>query len=156
MAGDKNDSARRSTLSRWAVAFCCWTLLIWGHSLVQGPQSSAESGMVVELVRPLFEALGVSDVDLMTLVVRKGAHFAEYAVLGVLAWGTLRARLRERGHAPFPAALLVALVPVCDEAIQLLVPGRSGQLGDVLLDLSGVCCGVLLAVLLSAFVRRRV
>lgn len=156
MAGDKNDSARRSTLSRWAVAFCCWTLLIWAHSLVQGPQSSAESGMVVDLVRPLFEALGVSDVDLMTLVVRKGAHFAEYAVHGVLAWGTFRARLRERGHAPFPAALLVALVPVCDETIQLLVPGRSGQLSDVLLDLSGVCCGVLLAALASAFARRRV
>ena len=156
MTGDKNDSARRSTLSRWAVAFCCWTLLIWAHSLVQGPQSSAESGMVVELVRPLFDALGVSDVDLMTLVVRKGVHFAEYAVLGVLAWGTLRARLRERGRAPFPAALLVALVPVCDEAIQLLVPGRSGQLGDVLLDLSGACCGVLLAALASAFARRRV
>ena len=156
MARRSHDSARRSTYRTWAVALLCWVLLIWAHSLIQGPQSSAESGMVVDLVRPLFEALGVSDVDLMTLVVRKGAHFAEYAVLGVLAWGTFRARLRERRHAPFPAVLLVALVPVCDEAIQLLVPGRSGQLSDVLLDLSGVCCGVLLAVLLSAFARRRV
>ena len=145
MTDDRNDSARRFTLSRWAVAFCCWTLLIWGHSLVQGPQSSAESGMVVDLVRPLFEALGVSDVDLMTLVVRKGAHFSEYAVLGVLAFGLFRERLRERGMPPFPTACLVALVPVSDECLQMFVPGRSGQPTDVLIDLAGICAGVLLS-----------
>ena len=151
-----NDSARRPTLRRWAVAFCCWALLIWCHSLIQGPQSSLESGFVVGLVRPLFEALGVTDVDLMTHIVRKGAHFSEYAVLGVLARGLFSARLRERGRAPFPAAFLVALVPVCDECLQLFVPGRSGQLTDVLIDLAGVCAGVLLASILSALRRRRV
>ena len=129
---------------------------MWAHSLVQGPQSSFESGLVVSLIRPIFETLGVTDVDAMTFVVRKGAHFSEYAVLGVLAWGLFRARLRERGRAPFPAAFLVALVPACDEGIQLLVPGRSGQLGDVMIDLAGVCFGVLLALLASAWARSRV
>ena len=149
------DSARRPSLS-WAAALVLWIALIWGHSLVQGPQSSAESGLVVGLLRPLFEALGVTDVDLMTHIVRKGAHFSEYAVLGILSWGLFSARLRERGIAPFPAAFLVALVPVCDECLQLFVPGRSGQLTDVLIDLAGVCAGALLAVVLSALRRRRV
>ena len=156
MARRSHDSARRSTFLRWAVALCCWVLFIWGHSLVQGPQSSLESGLVVELLRPLFEALGVTDVDLATLVVRKAAHFSEYAVLGILSWGLFSARLRERGRAPFPIAFLVALVPVCDECLQLFVPGRSGQLTDVLIDLSGVCAGALLATILSALRRRRV
>ena len=156
MAAPSHDSARRSTILRWAVALCCWVLFIWGHSLIQGPQSSLESGMVVALVHPLFEALGVADVDLMTLIVRKGAHFSEYAVLGVLSWGLFSARLRERGRAPFPVAYLVALVPVCDECLQLFVPGRSGQPTDVLIDLAGICFGALLATAVSALSRRRV
>lgn len=139
--GRKDDSARRPTTLRWAVAFACWVCFIWGHSLIQGPQSSLESGLVVALVRPLFEALGVTDVDLMTLIVRKGAHFSEYALLGVLAAGLFRARRRERGRAPFPWAYLVALVPVADESLQLLVPGRSGQPTDVLIDLAGLLVG---------------
>lgn len=137
--------ARGGASRRWLVALLCWVALVWGHSLVQGPASSLESGAVVALLRPLFEALGVTDVDLMSLIVRKCAHFSEYAVLGVLAHGLFRVRLRERGEAPLPRALLVALVPVADECIQLLVPGRSGQPTDVLIDLCGLLSGVLAA-----------
>lgn len=149
-----NDSARRPSLFRWAVAFACWVAFIWGHSLVQGPQSSLESGFVVALARPLFEAFGVSDPELMSLVVRKLAHFSEYAVLGILARGLFAARLAERGRPPFPAAYLVALVPVADECLQLFVPGRSGQPTDVLIDLSGLLAGSLLAWLVARLRRR--
>lgn len=145
----RHDSARRSTT--WAVAFACWVALVWGHSLIQGPQSSLESGMVVDLLRPVFEALGMADENLMGLVVRKTAHFSEYAVLGVLARGLFGSLRSERGVSPFPAALLVALVPVVDECIQLFVPGRSGQVTDVLIDLSGLAAGALVAHLVTSF-----
>lgn len=148
--GERHDSARRPTHPKWAVAFACWVAFIWGHSLVQGPQSSLESGMVVALVRPIFEMLGVSDVDLMSLVVRKLAHFSEYALLGVLTCGLFRARRRELRRGPFPTVLLVALVPVVDECIQLFVPGRTGQPTDVLIDLGGLVFGGLLAWFVSA------
>ena len=142
-----HDSVRRP--ARWAVAFACWVAFIWGHSLVQGPQSSAESGLVVELLRPVFDALGVADADLITLIVRKAGHFLEYAVLGVLARGLLASLRSERDVRPLPAGLLVALVPVADECIQLFVPGRSGQPTDVLIDLAGMVAGALLARLLG-------
>lgn len=142
------DSARRSS-RRWAVALACWVAFIWCHSLVQGPQSSLESGMVVALLRPLFEAVGVTDAGLMSLVVRKCAHFSEYAVLGVLACGLFRARGRETGRRALPAALIVALVPVVDECIQLGVPGRSGQPTDVIIDLSGLLVGSIASSVVS-------
>ena len=135
------DSARRST--RWAVALCCWVLFVWGHSLVQGPQSSLESGAVVALLRPAFELVGLTDASLMTLLVRKAAHFLEYAVLGALACGLFSSLRAERGVRPLPWALLVALVPVLDECLQLAVPGRSGRATDVLIDLTGIACGAL-------------
>ena len=137
------DSVRRSF--RWAAALVVWIAFVWGHSLIQGPQSSAESGLVVSLLAPAFRAVGVTDADAMSFLVRKCAHFSEYAVLGVLAHGLFRARLREKGEAPLPRALLVALVPVADECIQLHVPGRSGQPTDVLIDLCGLLADALAA-----------
>ena len=143
----RHDSARRSIW--WAAALACWIAFVWGHSLIQGPQSSLESGMVVTLLRPLFEVVGVTDADLMAFLVRKAAHFTEYAILGVLARGLFVSLHAERGVRPLPAGLLVAFVPVVDECIQLFVPGRSGQLTDVLIDLSGVIVGALLAHLVA-------
>ena len=149
-----HDSARRPTYLRWVVAFACWLFVIWGHSLVQGPQSTMESDLVVSVLRPLFEAAGVGDPAAMSLVVRKAAHFLEYAVLGVLGRGMLHARRLERGSSPFPAALMVPLVAVVDECLQLFVPGRSGAVSDVCIDLLGVCLGAFLGWLWSRLLCR--
>ena len=37
----------------WVLVFCLWVAFVWGHSLVQGPQSSLESSRVVAVVAPL-------------------------------------------------------------------------------------------------------
>ena len=142
-------SASRRVLA-WGVALVLWVCFIWGHSLVGGAASSLESGRVVALARPLFEALGVTDVDLMTFVVRKCAHFSEYAVLGVLAssfWTRVAGRAAVQGRAIAVGALLTALVPCVDESIQLLVPGRCASPRDVLIDLAGCMTGVALCTL---------
>lgn len=148
------DSARRSSLLLWAVAFFLWVAFIWGHSLIQGPQSTLESDAVVSVFDSLFCALGICDPEVMTMVVRKGAHVMEYAVLGFLARGMLCARLAERGRPILPAGLLVALVPALDECLQLFVPGRSGTLSDVCIDLLGVCLGAFLGWLWSRLLCR--
>ena len=84
------------------------------------------------------------------VIVRKGAHFAEYALLGaallghVLAWRARRGLRRPRTLA-FGVGALYAL---SDELHQLFVPDRSGELTDVLLDSAGVALGVALLWLL--------
>ena len=40
-------------------------------------------------------------------------------------------------------------IPFTDETIQLFVEGRSGQIGDVWLDMSGVLAGFLIVKLIS-------
>lgn len=165
-AAEKDVSSGRHTLA-WGVALLLWAAFIWGHSLIGGVASSAESGRVVALMRPLFEAVGVRDVDLMTFVVRKLAHFSEYAVLGVIACAFWR-RVAEgraagtasgidaRRRALLAGALLTCAVPCLDEAIQLFVPGRCGSVRDVLIDLSGVAVGALISwLVLKRETRRR-
>jgi len=121
-----------------------WTLFVWGHSMMGITSSLNESGRFVALVRPAFEAVGVHDVDVMSFIVRKGAHMSEYAVLGALAMGTLRARALEgRAWRPHLAPVFALCVASLDECIQIFSPGRSSSVRDVLIDLSGAVVGCL-------------
>jgi VanZ family protein len=83
-------------------------------------------------------------------VVRKSAHFAEYALLGATLLGHMLAWRARRGLGrPRTLAFGVgALYAASDELHQLFVPGRSGELLDVLLDSAGVAVGVALLWLL--------
>ena len=87
---------------------------------------------------------------IVTKIVRKGAHFAEYALLGAALLGHMLAWRARRGLGrPRTLAFGVgALYAASDELHQLFVPGRSGELLDVLLDSAGVAVGVALLWLL--------
>lgn len=144
----------------WVAITLVWLAVIWGHSLVAGDVSSRESLGVVEVLRPLFEAAGVHATRQMTFIVRKTAHFSEYAVLAIVlvrlraaarrSHGTRGGELDRAGVRLVVASVcLGCLAPVADETIQLFVAGRSGQLTDVLIDLSGLLAGTLLSGLAS-------
>ncbi len=82
--------------------------------------------------------------------VRKTAHFSEYALLGMLVYLLLRCYGLRQWWLPWIIGTLYAFT---DELHQVFTPARSGQLTDVLLDSSGVFCGVML-VLILARIRR--
>lgn len=104
-------------------------------------QGEEDSDRRSEEVTTAFSDAGlVLDYDL----VRKTAHFLEYALLGFLALCCLRVmtpHLEKYVSWPLLLGLAVALV---DETIQLFVPGRSGMVADIWMDLGGVVAGVLL------------
>lgn len=87
-------------------------------------------------------------------VIRKLGHLAEFALLGLLlylafrAWGRLRAATLGW---PLLAGLAVA---VCDETIQLYVPGRHSSVLDVWLDGAGVLLGMMLGLAAAAVLHR--
>ena len=79
-------------------------------------------------------------------------HSGEYALLGVF----IAAALRTGAHFSWPAALLPGtLAALCDETIQLFVPGRSGQITDVWLDTAGYLTGALLTLLIFFLCRKQ-
>jgi len=144
MTGPRGASdAMRAGTSRWVLALVLWVCFIWGHSLVPGETSSTESLSFVNGLRPAFELLGITETLMMTFIVRKTAHFLEYAVLGVISGGLMR-RGWGRDFLHGRLSLLVAVVvPMIDETIQRFVPGREGQLRDVCIDLAGIAFGLL-------------
>jgi hypothetical protein len=83
----------------------------------------------VSSIPSLSTELGVWD-----LVLRKLAHFTEYAVLGFLL---------ARAAPPLAAFALGALYAVSDEVHQSFVSGRQGVPEDVAIDVVGIVAGIL-------------
>ena len=131
------------------IALVLWLLFIWGNSLMPGEASSAESGFILQLLRPFIELLGIEDLEFAHTVIRKIGHFSEYAVLGVLAWRALGA------VRPSLAALIGIAAPCIDETIQLFVPERVGAIGDVLIDMAGFALATAICLLVSRTQRSR-
>ncbi|WP_334110906.1 VanZ family protein [Thermodesulfitimonas autotrophica] len=69
--------------------------------------------------------------------VRKGAHVFFYSLLGLLLAQALAASGLRGGARWLGAAGLLLVVAAGDEHHQLAVPGRTGRLLDVLIDLAG-------------------
>lgn len=133
----------------WLILVGAWTLFIWSRSLFAGPESRAQSDFVAALVGPLFSAVGITDTDLMTFIIRKTAHFLEYAVLGILL--AISGSTKPNWH----QIVYGVAVPSIDETIQRFVPERSGQISDVLLDFCGVAFGFALVRLAQKFLQKR-
>ena len=73
-------------------------------------------------------------------LIKKGAHFLAYALLALLA-------LRGTGGGKRPylwALLITSLYAISDEYHQTFIPGRHGQLMDVLIDSAGGATALLI------------
>jgi VanZ family protein len=134
--------------------------------------------LVSELFVPGFEEWSAEDqqafIEKIDHPVRKTAHATEYAVLAMLAAGAYFPACIERDpgeirggmadiprnnrkrRALFSAWLTASAYAATDEFHQLFVPGRSGQISDVILDSAGALAGVVIAVaVLTAVCRIR-
>lgn len=126
-------------------------LFIWINSLLSGDVSSNQSGFVVETLYPLFK--NVMDVGVFTLLIRKGAHFTEFMILSIVFNYYYRMLDLNKYHLiTFIHGLGVAII---DETIQTFIPGRSGNLVDVLIDTCGVIVGILLVYVIDKIRRKR-
>ena len=120
----------------------CNLIFIWGNSLLPGEISGAFSDWVKDLLAPLFgrDESGGGGGGLL----RKFAHFTEFATLGVcLRWllGMLDTKRIRQLLVPLAGAFLVACV---DETIQMFVPDRGPGIKDVAIDTAGAVLGIVI------------
>ena len=83
--------------------------------------------------------------NVMQHLVRKTAHFTEYALLGLLIRFCMQSWIGSRKHLLPAAWTFGTLYAATDELHQLLTDGRAGQWTDVVLDSSGVLAGAVIA-----------
>lgn len=131
------------------ILMVLWMAGIFLFSSRTGNESAADSGrmgrLAGELFVPGFEDWSPDAQDAFAAridhPVRKAAHASEYALLAVLASGVyLPGKRRISSVYPWLTASIYAAT---DEFHQLFVPGRSGQISDVILDSTGALAGTL-------------
>ena len=112
----------------WAVSVLGVLCFIFGNSLAPASESAEESRGVFSVLLSVFPFITHH-------IVRKLAHVAEYALLGVhLSFAPMLFHRR----ASVPLVLLFGVfVALADEGIQSFVPGRGASFSDVAIDSFG-------------------
>ncbi|MBQ9168432.1 MAG: VanZ family protein [Oscillospiraceae bacterium] len=116
-------------------------LFIWGNSAMPGEISGCLSDWVKDILS-LILPIKPPGTENDGFLLRKLAHFTEFACLGVcLCW--LTGMLGQKGLRSILLPLLGGFAAACvDEMIQLFVEGRSSSLIDVGIDTLGVLTGI--------------
>ncbi len=117
---------------------------IWGNSLIPGIKSGEISDGFTAFLARLF---GIETADLGHIV-RKCAHFSEFALLGLILFTLLRWKGRSGRDLFLPLALCMMAFPLIDETIQLFTPDRGSSVADVWIDMSGYVVGAVIAWLI--------
>lgn len=93
-------------------------------------------------------------VKTLTRFVRKLAHFTVYFCLGATSFSALCTYDLKRYTKMLSAFGISFCYAVSDEIHQILVPGRAGRIGDVLIDSAGTVCGIVLVIILLTIYKK--
>jgi VanZ family protein len=141
---NQKPKSRREQITLYAPLFIWIGVILF---LGSGQGSMTRTSLIIRPVLEfLFPAATEETLLLYHGLIRKGAHFTEYAVLGFLASRAF-ARMRTaffRKYFYLAAAALVLLVAGLDELIQSFNPARTGAILDVAIDLTGGLTAIVL------------
>ena len=99
--------------------------------------SSKQSNFIVNIISKI---LNINNINLLSIIIRKLAHFTEYFILGILVANFIK-NIHKK---PYYAIIFCILYAISDEIHQIFVQGRSGEIKDILIDTCGSTIGILL------------
>ena len=118
-------------------------IFIFSNSLLSADVSSAQSGFFVSIVLSILDWFHINiDMDTLSLIIRKIAHFLEFFALGfsiAKGWGMKF----------FIHLSIILLIASLDESIQLFSNGRAFSVIDIGIDTCGGITGWMLSRRLS-------
>lgn len=121
-----------------------WMSFIFIMSSYDSNESSQQSGLIVGIITNIFN---ISNKDILSLIIRKLAHFTEYLILGFLTINMLNKNDISKKY--LISILICIIYATSDEIHQIFVPGRAYQIRDILIDSIGSITGVYLYKLIN-------
>ncbi len=133
----------------WALVIL-WMAIIFLFSHQAATESAQlSSGITRKIVQTISNITPKINLDqeVLSHFIRKGAHFGVYFILGILVVNALIISNKPKMnlsklHIFIIGLFICVLYAISDEVHQLFIPGRSGELRDVLLDSSGALAGI--------------
>lgn len=147
-----------SILISW-TAVLCGMLLIFFLSSQPGKQSDQLSEGVAKVIVEAVEKVNPKanfNMSRLNHLLRKNAHFFAYLILGILVMVALWTSGVSGKKGIVIALCVCILYAISDEVHQLYVPGRGGQVKDVLLDSVGAMVGIGLYEGIREFLKKRI
>lgn len=122
--------------------------IIFQFSSRPAVESKELSGKITEIIVDTVERVApnrLTELDFKRAhhLIRKNAHFFAYLILGILVINALR---RSGIKSIIVAFLMCVLYAISDEIHQIFIPGRSGEVRDVLIDSLGAMVGILIYI----------
>ena len=124
------------------VLLILWLYFIYYMSSHNSTESTIESVVFVTFIMNLFH---INNKYLVTLIVRKLAHFIEYFILGIFTVNCFNAFNRKK---ILYISLFCLIIAILDDCHQLFVPGRSFGYIDIIIDFIGSFSSIYLIKLL--------
>lgn len=123
-------------------------IIIFMFSKDPAVSSSDKSNYLVETLVNFFKLKNI-DLFELNVIIRKLAHFIIYFILGVLVFNAVKDTSSKTLISIMIISILICtLYAETDEFHQMLVPGRSGEVRDVIIDSAGSSQGALIYFLI--------
>lgn len=121
-----------------------WALIIYIMSSFNAEESANQSNFIVNIIASIFN---INNISLLSLIIRKLAHYIEYLILGILV---INMFIKNN----IPKSYLISIIfcviyAISDEIHQFIIPGRACQIKDILIDSIGSITGIYLYKLIS-------
>lgn len=147
--------SKLSLTIRWLLVVCIYGVIFW-FSSQPSDDSSEQSSVLVDMVLKLYfpnidnvsPERAEATIDILTVIVRKLAHFSAFAALGFFAFGAF-VFIEKYAVRYFSSLALAAALAGLDEFHQTFVDGRAGMISDVAIDSAGAVCGAFAAMTIS-------
>ena len=111
-----------------------WMIVIFVMSSFGSSESTEQSSTIVIFISNLFN---INNIHILTIIVRKLAHFTEYFILGILLCNLMNCY----GKKAIYAIVICIIYAISDEVHQYFVPGRDCRIIDVIIDSFGGIVG---------------
>lgn len=121
-----------------------WMFLIFLMSSFDATESANQSNFIVNIITNIFK---IENIEVLSFIIRKLAHFTEYLILGFLTINMLNKNDISKKY--LLSILICIIYATSDEIHQIFVPGRACQIRDVLIDSIGSITGVYLYKLIN-------
>ena len=124
-----------------------WMTLIFTMSSFNSNDSSNQSSFIVTIISNI---ININNLEILSIIIRKLAHFTEYLILGILMHN-LTNIYNKNMHISMIICILYA---ISDEIHQLFVPGRSFQIIDIGIDCFGSIIGIYIFYLINKHIKK--
>lgn len=112
--------------------------------LFSNQNADVSTGVSDSFIKGIFNIfnLNLSITDIITVIVRKSAHFSIYLLLGISVINYIIIYDKKDKNMIIISILICLLYSISDEFHQYFVPGRSMELRDIIIDTMGASVGV--------------